>query len=151
MSYNKRLDVDSYRSVNYKRCSLEQLKAICLDADSHLGPVIIAGDLNTGVPPPGLNRTLMRLWHQIPGHEFVLPDGFLQTDERLPFVRLAATYGFTEVFDVTRPTWSPFTSSAAEVFQLKLDWFLVKGVSIASAHMHPYVSDHRTLDVTTEY
>lgn len=127
---------------------LKQLKAVCLDANNHPGPVIIAGDLNTGVPAPGLNRTIVRLWHRVPAHELVLPDGFLQTDERLPFARLAATYGFSEAFDVACPTWSPLKSSAAELFQLKLDWFFVKGLSVSSARMHPYVSDHRALDVT---
>lgn len=132
------------------RTRLAQLKAICQDAEQYPGPVVIAGDLNTGVPAPGFGRAAVTLWHQISTDELVLPEGFLRSDERVPFARVAADYRFVDAFDIQRPTWSPFKSTALELFKLKLDWFLVRGLTVQSARMHSYVSDHRALEVELE-
>lgn len=127
---------------------LKQLEHIISDSQSHTGPTIICGDMNVTIPKVGLNRKIITLWHQEPKREMVSEGRYIKMDERERFNRLAEKHGFKEVLDLYAPTWSPFKSGLWELFKLKLDWFLVKNLSVDKANLGDYISDHRPIIVS---
>lgn len=124
-----------------------QLHFILDHADTHDGPVIVCGDFNTSIPHAGLKRTMVQLFHfQTSGKMHVEGEHF-SDDERYAMVKVAEKRGFREAADITRATWRihPFPW---ELFRLKLDWFLVRGIETPQVDLHPYISDHRAIHAT---
>jgi endonuclease/exonuclease/phosphatase family metal-dependent hydrolase len=126
---------------------LHMLEHILEDAGTHTGPVIICGDLNTSSPRPGLKRAIIHSWHQPPRSELLVQGKKIKVDERDLFYRMAQNYHFTEALNLRTPTWSPIKSRSLELFRLKLDWFMVKGLSIESYELGEYISDHKSITV----
>jgi endonuclease/exonuclease/phosphatase family metal-dependent hydrolase len=126
---------------------LKQLEYLLADAQNHRGPIILCGDLNTTIPQNGWNRRIIKNWHMQPKRDMVVDGKFMEHDERELINRAAANYGFREVADLSIPTWSAFKTKRWEVFKLKLDWFMVKGLNVAGYKLGQYVSDHKAIEV----
>ena len=126
---------------------MKQLKRVLSDAKEHQGPVIICGDLNVTIPRKSLLRWVISLWHQEPKSDMIVSDKLIIEDEREIFNKIIVSHGFKEVFDLYIPTWSPFKSRTCELFQLKLDWFIIKNTQVMSAKLGEYFSDHRPMEV----
>jgi endonuclease/exonuclease/phosphatase family metal-dependent hydrolase len=126
---------------------LRLLEFLLKDASTHPGPVIICGDLNTASPKTGLKRTIIHTWHRPRQQDLYIAGTKLLGDERDLFAQSVRTHGFTEVLDIHTPTWSPFKSQYLELFNLKLDWFIVKNMEVERYNLGTYVSDHKSVRV----
>ncbi len=122
----------------------QQLHCICDHAESHSGPVIVCGDLNTTIPKQGFRRKLVQLFHLQPEKKMKIDGKKFNHDERYGLVKVAERRGFREVTDITQATWRVYPFNW-ELFNLKLDWFLVRGLDTHGVHMYPYITDHRAI------
>ena len=129
---------------------LTLLERIISDASSHSGPVVICGDLNTTIPKSGIQRIIVRLWHQIFRNEMLAFGEFIKKDEREVLNDYLKKYGFTDVLELNTPTWSPWKASSFELFNLKLDWLITKGLHIRKTTLGEYVSDHKSIYIECE-
>lgn len=127
---------------------LSQLGAILNDCRDFNGPVIICGDMNLVMPKAGLARKIIRWWQKEPDQEMYVDGKFVRGEEKEIFYQRAQKGGFTEVFDLNTPTWSPFYTKKLELFKLKLDWFLTKNVVVEKSQLGKYISDHKPMEVT---
>ncbi len=127
---------------------LKQLEYIFEDNNDHTGPTIICGDLNTTIPAPGMLRAIIKAWHLEPNSDMVIHNKFLKVAEQETFSQTLTQNGFTEVLSLKTPTWSPFKTEHLELFNLKLDWFMVKGLKTQHIKLGDYVSDHKLIQVT---
>ena len=122
----------------------QQLRRVIEHAAEHSGPVIICGDMNTTIPRHGLRRSMVQLFHlQPPGSVRVNGERFAG-DERYAFVKVAEEWGYREATDISQSTWSIYPLKW-ELFKLKLDWLLVRGVETSNVVLHPYISDHKAI------
>ncbi len=122
----------------------QQLDFICDHAESHKGPVIVCGDLNTTIPRKGLRRKLVQLFHLQPEQKMNVGGKTFDHDERYAIVKVAERRGFREVTDISQATWRVYPFDW-ELFSLKLDWFLVRGLDTHDVRMYPYITDHRAI------
>jgi endonuclease/exonuclease/phosphatase (EEP) superfamily protein YafD len=120
------------------------LKFILADARRFLGPTIICGDFNTTVPPAGFGRKFVKWFHNVPGSSLLKEGEDCLKDERYSFVKIISRDGFQEMTDITKTTWSAF-SIRWEIFNLKLDWFFIRGLKASKAVLGHYLSDHRSV------
>ncbi|MFA6306586.1 MAG: endonuclease/exonuclease/phosphatase family protein [Patescibacteria group bacterium] len=122
----------------------DQLKLILADSRRHDGPVIICGDFNTTIPPAGAKRKIVQWFHKEANESLFLNGKYFYGDERYVFLDIAARAGFHEATDILKSTWCipPF---GWELFNLKLDWFLVRGVEATKVSLGDYISDHRAI------
>jgi len=119
-----------------------QLERILNHARDCLHPVIICGDMNTFIRESGLARKILAYFHKVHHSSLFLDGKYFLEDERHEFERRAKEAGFTENLSLKATTWSLF-GTGFELFNLKLDWFLTRGISNVSASLGPYLSDHR--------
>jgi endonuclease/exonuclease/phosphatase family metal-dependent hydrolase len=126
---------------------LKQLEFVFADAAQHTGPVIVCGDLNTTIPAPGINRVIINTWHMEPQRDFIIDGKKLAVDEREVVNQFANQHGCTEALPLWTSTWSPFKTKLWELFSLKLDWFMVKGLHVTNYSLDDYISDHRAITV----
>lgn len=120
---------------------LKQLEFILSDAKNHSGPVIICSDMNTTIPKIGWKRWIISHWHHEPYNEMLV-----EYDERKLFNETIKKYGFRECLNLGTPTWSPWKSKIWEMFNLKLDWFIVKDLEVTNIKLGEYVSDHKSIE-----
>jgi endonuclease/exonuclease/phosphatase (EEP) superfamily protein YafD len=123
------------------------LHYILQDAAKHQGPTIICGDLNTTIPAPGFKRTIIQNWHMEPNAELEIAGTFMHRDERFLVHDTITKHGFVEALDLHIPTWSGLKTKLWELFHLKLDWFMVKNLTVVSTALGDYVSDHKAIEV----
>ena len=122
------------------------LERILSHAQQITYPVIVCGDMNTTIPKQGLARSIVRFIHNEPDDSMVVDGTYHALDERYAFHSVAQRFGFRENIDVEKATWAlPYTSW--ELFGLKLDWFLTKGIERTEYSFGPYISDHRPISV----
>ncbi|TSD01350.1 MAG: hypothetical protein Athens071426_678 [Parcubacteria group bacterium Athens0714_26] len=123
---------------------VNQLKLVMADAKSHRGPVIICGDFNTTIPAAGFGRKFIQLFHLESNRSLVVDEKRSPDDERYTIVKVAEEAGFYDALDITKSTWCimPFKW---EIFSLKLDWFLVRGLKMPQITLGEYISDHRSV------
>jgi endonuclease/exonuclease/phosphatase family metal-dependent hydrolase len=121
-----------------------QLRFVLNHAESHSGPVIVCGDLNTTIPLKGMQRKMVQFLHMQPTNSLYVEGEHVVEDERYAFMKIAERHGFREATDISQPTWrvAPFTW---ELFKLKLDWLLVRDVETPRVVLHPYISDHKAI------
>lgn len=130
---------------------LKMLEVITSDAKTHAGPTIICGDLNTTVADYWWRRLPIRLWHMLPPGYAKIKGRAMETCEAEYIEQnIFKPQGFSEVLDLHTPTFTPFKTTAWQLFKQKLDWFAVKNLKVASAKLHEYISDHRALEVEVE-
>ncbi len=129
---------------------LKQIEYIINDCSNFTGPVVICGDFNTVVPKPGWRRKLIQFVHQIPNDDLLINNELMSEDERFLFNEAVTKAGFTEAFDLHKPTWSLLKTKHWEVLKLKPDWFLTKNLSVLSRTLGDYISDHRSMLVELE-
>lgn len=123
---------------------IRQLEVILNHALKFNGPKIICGDMNTTIPKHGLSRKIVQWFYKIPAGSMSCNGDYFEEDERYAFAKKAQEHGFNEATDITKPTWSlPYINY--ELFNLKLDWFLTKGVQVKNIGLGPYISDHRSI------
>lgn len=127
---------------------LKQIEYILADALNYNGPIIICGDMNVAMPKNSLVRKVFKWWHRWPAEEMKSHNIPKDLAEKEIFHQKIRLHGFHETLDITKPTWSPFRSDFWELFQLKLDWFLVKNLQPEEARLGEYLSDHRPINVT---
>lgn len=124
---------------------LKQLEHILEDSKKHDGPTIICGDMNTSIPEPGWKRMLIKSAHLEPKHDLLWRGRPIKTDERELFYNKIIKHGFQEALNLHLPTWSPIKSELWQMFNLKLDWFLVKDLEVLHARLGKYISDHKAI------
>ncbi|MEK6984716.1 MAG: endonuclease/exonuclease/phosphatase family protein [Nanoarchaeota archaeon] len=123
---------------------IRQLEIILKHALKFDGSTIICGDMNTTIPRHGLPRKIVQWFYKIPPGSMRYHNDYFEEDERYAFAGKAQEYGFTEAADIKKPTWSlPYINY--ELFNLKLDWFLIKYVQVNDICLGPYISDHRPI------
>lgn len=126
---------------------VKQLEYVLADSLTHTGPIIICGDLNTTTPKEGWRKKIIQTWHMQPSADRMVYGKEVTVDERELFNTILSTYGFTEVLNLTTSTWSPFKTKHWELFNLKLDWFMIKNLTPINYTLGRYVSDHRPIEV----
>lgn len=121
-----------------------QLRFVIEHSASHNGPVVICGDFNTTIPKKGVRRKLTQLFH-LEAEKHLYVDGVRSDeDERYVLLPIAEGAGFREVTDITKSTWRA-APLQWELFNLKLDWMLVRGLHTPSVTLCPYITDHRAI------
>ena len=113
------------------------------------GPVIICGDMNTVLPRAGLTRKFIQWFHKIPKDSLNSLAERYSEDERYVYQAAIHQNGFRDLLPLAQSTWA-IPGTAIELFKLKLDWFLVKNISVGQAEFGPYISDHRPVAVAVE-
>lgn len=126
------------------RDRVEQLRLITEDARQHNGPVIICGDMNTASPAPGLRRRIIQAFNRQPTSSFYVDGRFVDKDERHTFLDVARQDRFDEMIDLDRATWG-ISSLNWDLFNLKLDWLLVRELQKPHITLGDYISDHRSV------
>ncbi len=122
----------------------DQLKFVLADSKKQAGPVIICGDLNTTIPSVGIKRRIIQWFHKEPNESIVIDGKYFRSDERFAFVKVAEQEGFREALDISKSTWC-VTPFGWELFNLKLDWFLVRDITTPRISLGDYISDHRAI------
>jgi endonuclease/exonuclease/phosphatase family metal-dependent hydrolase len=120
------------------------LEFILAAAKKHSGPTIICGDFNTTVPPAGFGRRFIQWFHKEPSNSLLIGNEDYLRDERYSFIKIIEAAGYQERTDISKTTWSAF-SIRWEIFNLKLDWFFVRGLKASKAILGKYISDHRSV------
>jgi endonuclease/exonuclease/phosphatase family metal-dependent hydrolase len=121
-----------------------QLRYLINHASIHSGPVVICGDFNTTLPRQPMKRMLSRLFHLQAGRYLYVDGVRVEGDERYILLPIAEEAGFREVTDITKSTWR-IAPLDWELFNLKLDWMLVRGLKTPSVQLCPYITDHRAI------
>lgn len=125
---------------------IRRLRHILNAAAHHRGPAVICGDLNTTIPTAGVNRKIVQWFHKEPEESLVVDGRYRKEDERYYFAKVAEQAGFHEAAGISKATWC-IAPLKWELFSLKLDWCLVRGMEIVKTALHQYVSDHRAIAV----
>lgn len=125
------------------------LKFILADAQKYNGPTIICGDFNTTIPASGFGRKFIQWFHKEPSSSLLIGDQDYLKDERYSFIKILEQAGYQEKTDILKTTWSAFRIRL-EIFNLKLDWFFVRGLKASKATLGKYISDHRSILVKCE-
>lgn len=123
----------------------QQLGRVLAHARHHEGPAIICGDMNTTIPAAGLRRRIVQIFHSEPDGTMHVDGEPFTSDERYPFARLAEQHGFREAIDMQASTWAISPQLNWEIFDLKLDWFFVRGMDLPKITLGDYISDHRSV------
>ncbi|MFA6365149.1 MAG: endonuclease/exonuclease/phosphatase family protein [Candidatus Paceibacterota bacterium] len=123
---------------------INQLKFVLEHSKQYREPVIICGDMNTTIPSFGIKRKIVQWFHKESNESLLLDGKHFYSDERYVFFDVAKQEGFCEAIDILKTTWCipPF---GWEIFKLKLDWFLVRGIKMPNIHLGNYISDHRSV------
>jgi len=123
---------------------IRQLEHVLEHSSTHVGPAIICGDMNTTIPPAGIRRKIVQWFHREPDDSIPVNGQNFISDERYVFAEIAERAGFRESIDITKSTWC-IPPLCFELFDLKLDWFLVRDVKVQNVALSDYVSDHRSV------
>jgi len=126
------------------RTRIESLKIILQDSKKYSLPTIICGDLNTTIPARGWKRKITQWFHNEPDSSLFTEGKYPDDDERYSLLAVAEQDGFQETTDINRTTWV-VSSLNLEIFRLKLDYFLVKGLKANKSLLSGYISDHRSI------
>jgi hypothetical protein len=99
---------------------------------------------------PNESATAERVWENLYSYEvplmgFAYREKPIKTDERELFYNKIIKHGFQEALNLHLPTWSPIKSEWWQMFNLKLDWFLVKDLEVLHARLGKYISDHKAI------
>lgn len=121
----------------------DQLKFILADSRQHAGPVIICGDFNNTIPPAGVKRKIVQWFHKEANESLMVDGKYFYDDERYILLNIAEKEGFREATDILKSTWC--LAFGWELFNLKLDWLLVRGVITLKVSLGDYISDHRAI------
>lgn len=128
---------------------LKAIQKIFAHSLSLKGPVFVCGDMNTTLPRIKFIRHLIKFWHRNPSRASMVDGKEWIEDEKFIFYQLARKYGFREALDLDTPTWGiPYSESIEQLFNLKLDWMLVRDMSEVRARLGPLISDHRPIYAT---
>lgn len=125
---------------------LEQLKYVLEDSKKHNGPIVICGDLNSVIPKKGLGRLIAKSFHKQGRGNFSDDVKFKDKAEKYLMLDLFNDYGFKNILDINKATWGLYPLKW-ELFNLKLDWFLVKDINVIDFSLGKYISDHRSITV----
>lgn len=123
---------------------VDQLKFVLEAAKQHNGPVIICGDMNTVIPLAGIGRKIIQWFHNVTNDNLIFNHEHFHKDERHNFLQVAEQEGFHETTDLLKSTWS-LMPLRWEIFNLKLDWFLVRNLETPEISLGKYISDHRSI------
>lgn len=120
------------------------LDTILKDASGFDGPVVVCGDMNTIIPDKKDKRRLVQFLHKFPSPKKEKLAHYADKNEKHVFKDAAEKNGFHEVADLDVNTWVfPFTKK--ELFNLKLDWFLVKGFAKVDHLIGEAIGDHKSI------
>ncbi len=108
------------------------------------GPVVICGDMNTTLAQSPISRMVISKFHDLPPYADHIAGEKYKQDERHVFHKAATEAGYRAVFDITKNTWA-IPPTPIELFRLKLDWVLIKDMSIIASKAGGYITDHRAL------
>ncbi len=125
---------------------IELLKFIITNSKDHKGGVIICGDLNTTIPANGVGRKIVQLIHGEPFKSLFIKKRYMNKDERYSFLEEAKHGGFEDALNIERSTWR-VDKINWQIFNLKLDWFLFRGLKIKKIRVGRFISDHRSIFV----
>ena len=129
----------------HPRERIKLLEKIITHSQKFTGPVIICGDMNTVLPAKPRNIKLIKWLLKIPltKEEFVRLRRE-QKNEAQEFYRSAKKFGFEETAEMYKNTWVlPFTKW--ELFGLKLDWMLYKGLVKNNHSVGKPIGDHKSV------
>ena len=136
--------------LNINRCGMKDRKDALLGIIKHSnnfeGPIIICGDMNTAISQKNYQRRLAKLIQRVPYPTFEEVGQYAYKSEKYLFYDTLQKSGFREVCDIEKNTWGfplPFIRPA--IFNLKLDWFLIKNFSDYSYRFGPFIGDHKSI------
>lgn len=119
------------------------LEKILMHAQASQGSVVICGDFNTTIPAQGFGRWIVCKVHQQPKGSQIINGEVWTECEKYIFSKKIQAYGFRDLLPQDQPTWGiPFINW--NLFNLKLDWFLVKNLN-GSAKLGKLITDHRSV------
>lgn len=124
---------------------LKLLQKIIKHSQKFNGPVIICGDMNTVLPDKPRNIRIVKWFTKTP----LTKDELIQfkrerKNEAHDFYALAKKLGFAEAAELHKNTWVlPFTRW--ELFGLKLDWMLYKGLVKHNHTVGKPIGDHKAI------
>jgi len=126
---------------------VRQLRQVLNHAKKCKTPTIMCGDMNTATPETGMRRKVIKWLHDVPDDSMVIDGKIYDKDERFLFSSLAKHHGFRDALRINVSTWAlPHTSF--QMFNLKLDWFLIREIHSLKVRYGKYVSDHKPILVT---
>lgn len=122
----------------------EILTKIMTDSKKFKGPVIICGDMNTGVPKDKPYRKIIKVWSKYPMPSKDNIGDYASVNEKFYFLNTAKKYNFSELSDINQNTWR-MPVILSRKMQLKLDWMLYNKLKPIGCRFGPWIGDHRSI------
>lgn len=141
---------NSYLSMNGVGIEERQsiLESILNDAKKFDGPTVICGDMNTVTAETKIQQKVFEMWCGLPKPNPEFLKNFSSESEKFVFYETAQKNGFKEISDVNDGTFVfPLSNPVFKkpLFNLKLDWFMIKGFSGSETFSSAYIGDHRAI------